>query len=915
MNSKKRLMLIDAHALAYRAYHAIPPLTSPSGEPTNASFGFMNMLLKALDGLSPDYVITTFDSGRTFRHEEYEEYKAHRAKMPDDLSPQIAHIKALAAALGIPCYTKEGYEADDLLGTLSKQASQKGLETIIVTGDSDTLQLVSEDVKVLTPRRSLGETKLYDVEAVKERYELEPEQLVDLKALMGDSSDNIPGVYGVGIKTATRLLKEYDSVEAVYEHLDQVEQTRFRNALEKGHDDAILSKRLVTIEREVDVDLNLEESAWGTFDRAEVMESLRELGFHSLVDRIPGEKRTDPGQLALFESVEAAADSQEMSTSERYAVVNSEKDLERLIEELVKTSRFALDTETTGLDVVDANLVGISVATSPGEAYYIPVGHEEKQEEQLPLELLRERLGPVLLHDSYKVFHNAKFDMIALERHGLPVKGPCIDTMIAAWLLNPSGRGIGLKEQAWQRLGIEMTPIEQLIQKGRQELTMAQVSIAEAAPYACADADMTLRLANVLEKELKEREQWDLFMEMEMPLIPVLVSMERHGVAVDPQALEAMSRRIEEQLEKLQEQIYEYAGHTFNVRSTQQLGDVLFEEMELPVIRRTKTGYSTAKDVLSELEDEHPIATLILEYRKLEKLRSTYVDTLPDLVNPSTGRIHTSYNQTGTSTGRLSSSDPNLQNIPVRTELGRHVRAAFVAPPKHMLLGCDYSQVELRLLAHFSRDPEMMAAFQRGEDIHATTAAAIHGVPLAEVTKEQRSLAKTINFGLMYGMSAYGLASRTGLSIEEARQFIETYFERFGQVEKYFEEILAFAREHGYVETVMGRRRYFPMLKATNEGNSRAQRAAERAAINMPIQGSAADILKIAMIHLYHLLREKQLKGRLILQIHDELILEVPEEELTRTRDLVVDTMENAYELDVPLKVDTAVGENWMEIK
>ncbi len=915
MNSKKRLMLIDAHALAYRAYHAIPPLTSPSGEPTNASFGFMNMLLKALDDLSPDYVITTFDSGRTFRHEEYEEYKAHRAKMPDDLSPQIAHIKALAAALGIPYYTKEGYEADDLLGTLSKQASQKGLETIIVTGDSDTLQLVSEDVKVLTPRRSLGETKLYDVEAVKERYELEPEQLVDLKALMGDSSDNIPGVYGVGIKTATRLLKEYDSVEAVYEHLDQVEQTRFRNALEKGHDDAILSKRLVTIEREVDVDLNLEESAWGTFDRAEVMESLRELGFHSLVDRIPGEKRTDPGQLALFESVEAAADSQEMSTSERYAVVNSEKDLERLIEELVKTSRFALDTETTGLDVVDANLVGISVATSPGEAYYIPVGHEEKQEEQLPLELLRERLGPVLLHDSYKVFHNAKFDMIALERHGLPVKGPCIDTMIAAWLLNPSGRGIGLKEQAWQRLGIEMTPIEQLIQKGRQELTMAQVSIAEAAPYACADADMTLRLANVLEKELKEREQWDLFMEMEMPLIPVLVSMERHGVAVDPQALEAMSRRIEEQLEKLQEQIYEYAGHTFNVRSTQQLGDVLFEEMELPVIRRTKTGYSTAKDVLSELEDEHPIATLILEYRKLEKLRSTYVDTLPDLVNPSTGRIHTSYNQTGTSTGRLSSSDPNLQNIPVRTELGRHVRAAFVAPPKHMLLGCDYSQVELRLLAHFSRDPEMMAAFQRGEDIHATTAAAIHGVPLAEVTKEQRSLAKTINFGLMYGMSAYGLASRTGLSIEEARQFIETYFERFGQVEKYFEEILAFAREHGYVETVMGRRRYFPMLKATNEGNSRAQRAAERAAINMPIQGSAADILKIAMIHLYHLLREKQLKGRLILQIHDELILEVPEEELTRTRDLVVDTMENAYELDVPLKVDTAVGENWMEIK
>ncbi|MFP3895955.1 MAG: DNA polymerase I [Anaerolineales bacterium] len=915
MNSKKRLMLIDTHALAYRAYHAIPPLTSPSGEPTNASFGFMNMLLKAINDLSPDYIVATFDSGRTFRHDEYEEYKAHRAKMPDDLSPQIEHIKALANALGIPCYTKEGFEADDLLGTLSKRATQEGLETIIVTGDSDTLQLVSKDVKVLTPRRSLGDTKLYDVEAVKGRYELEPEKLIDLKALMGDSSDNIPGVYGVGEKTATRLLKKYGSVEAVYEHLDQVEQTRFRNALEKGRDDAILSKRLVTIEREVDVDLNLKENEWGAFERAEVMELLRELGFHSLIDRIPGERKTDPGQLQLFESVEAAADSQKTSASERYAVVNSEKDLVRLIDKLEKTSRFALDTETTGLDVVDADLVGISVAISPGEAYYIPVGHEEKQGEQLPLDLLHKRLGPVLLNDNCKVFHNAKFDIIALERHGLPVKGPCIDTMIAAWLLNPSGHGIGLKEQAWQRLGIEMTPIEDLIKKGHRERTMAQVSITEAAPYACADADMTLRLANVLERELKEREQWDLFVEMEMPLIPVLVSMERHGVAVDPQALEAMSRRIEEQLKKLQEQIYQYAGHTFNVRSTQQLGKVLFEKMKLPIIRRTKTGYSTAKDVLSELKDEHPIIDAILEYRKLEKLRSTYIDILPDLVNPSTGRIHTSYNQTGTSTGRLSSSDPNLQNIPVRTELGRHVRAAFVAPPEHVLLGCDYSQVELRLLAHFSRDPEMMAAFRRGEDIHATTAAAIHGVCLAEVTTEQRSLAKTINFGLMYGMSAYGLASRTELSNDKARRFIETYFERFSQVKTYFDATLAFAHKHGYVETVMGRRRYFPTLKATDEGNSRAQRAAERAAINMPIQGSAADILKIAMIRLYHLLRERELKGRLILQIHDELILEVPEEELTRTRDLVVDTMENAYELDVPLKVDTAVGENWMEIK
>ena len=912
MSERKRLLLIDGHALAYRAYHAIPPLTSPSGEPTNATFGYANMLLKAIDDYQPDYVVATFDSGVTFRHQEYTEYKATRAEMPDDLRAQIDRIHELTKALGIPIHCVENYEADDLLGTLARQAEQQDLETIIVTGDGDTLQLVSERTKVLMPRRTFGDIQLYDAEAVRDRYELEPEQLIDYKALVGDSSDNIPGVRGVGDKTATRLLQTYGSLDAIYEHLDEISQTRFRNALAEGQDEALLSKHLVTIVRDVDVDLDLRTSRWGDFDRETVMDLLRELGFRTLVDRIPGGGNNSGQQLGLFGEMQ-----EEKPTSGDYRCIDTPEALSRLVARLQKADRFALDTETTSTDAMRADLVGISVAIEPGVAYYVPVGHDRSlaRGEQVSLAQVRDALAPVLADESIgKVMHNGKFDMVILARHGMPVRGPLYDTMVAAWLLSPSGRGIGLKEQAWQHLGVEMTGIEALIGSGRNQITMAQVSIAKVSDYAAADADMTLRLLDVLRHDLEERDQWGLFTEMEMPLIPVLVAMEMHGMVVDVSYLDTMSEIINDRLDELTAEIYRLAGHEFNIASTQQLGQVLFDELGLRVVRRTKTGYSTAQDVLETLAGEHEMIGLILEYRQYEKLRGTYVDALRGLIHPETGRVHTSFNQTATSTGRLSSSDPNLQNIPVRTELGRQVRRAFIAPEGHLLLGCDYSQVELRVLAHVSQDSEMLAAFRRDEDIHATTAAAIYGVALEEVTSEQRSTAKAINFGLMYGMSGFGLAKRTNLDIPQAEAFIQTYFQRFQKVKEYLDETIRQASEKGYVETLMGRRRYFPELRMPG-GNAQIRRAAERAAVNMPIQGSAADIIKLASIVLHQRLQERGLRAALLLQVHDELVLEVPEEELDETRDLVVETMSGAYALSVPLKVDVNVGKNWMEMK
>lgn len=908
---KGKLVLIDGHALAYRAYYALPSdLSTSKGELTNAVFGFTSMLLNVLSEEEPGYIAVAFDVGKSFRHEEYKAYKANRAKMPEDLAKQLERIHQVVGALGIPILELEGYEADDVLGALASQAKEEEMEVLIVTGDTDTFQLVDGSTKVLTSRRRFSDTVVYDEAGIRARYGLKPKQLIDFKALTGDRSDNIPGVKGIGKKTATKLLRRYGTLGEIYAHLDEVESTRFRNALEKGRQQALLSKRLATIVTDAPVELDLEDCHLGEFDREKVMELFRELEFRSLVDRLPPAKgQRPPQQLSMFEGEERQA-------LGNYNAVTDEGTLDELVAKLTHAKGLAFDVETTGTDPIAVDLVGISLTVKEGEGYYIPVGHKEGK--QLPLEYVLAKLKPILEDESIpKYTHNGKYDLTVLARYGLRVEGLAFDTMIAEWLINPASKNLGLKNLAWARLGVEMEPITDLIGTGKGQITMAQVPIEEAAPYACADVDMTYCLVKALEPELREKELWPLFTQVEMPLVPVLSEMEMKGVKLDVDYLMEMSSGLQGRLASLERQIQDMVGYPFNVNSTQQLSDALFVDLDLPAqgVPKTQTGYySTAAGVLKGLKDKHPVIDLILEHRELSKLKSTYVDALPLLVNERTGRIHTSYNQTGTVTGRVSSSDPNLQNIPIRTELGRQVRRAFVTAPSCLFLSADYSQVELRILAHISGDEGLLSAFRRGEDIHASTAAALYDVPLEAVGPGMRRLAKTVNFGVTYGMSGYGLAQRTGLSREEASRFIRDYFAKYPRVKKYVEETKRKARRQGYVETLLGRRRYFPEL-ASKKAHWRAKRAAEREAINMPIQGTAADILKIAMIHLHRAIRERDLRSRMILQVHDELVLEVPEDEAETAKPLVKSTMERAFELDAPLKVDMKVGRNWLEME
>jgi DNA polymerase-1 len=934
MSERKKLVLIDGHALAYRAFHALPPdLATSKGELTNAVYGFTSMLLNVLRDEKPDYIAVAFDVGKSFRHDEYKEYKAHRIKMPDEMRTQMARIQEILHAMSIPIIEMEGYEGDDVLGTLARQASQRGVETLIVTGDTDTFQLIDEHTRVLTSRRPFSDTIVYDQKGIQKRYGVKPHQLVDYKALVGDVSDNIPGVRGVGEKTAAKLLQRYGSVEGIYAHLDEVESSRFRKALEKGRQSAFLSKFLATIVTDAPVELDLEVCRVTEFDRDTVVELFRKLEFRTLLNRLPAEAKPEeerqgpPQQFAMFAEVEKV---EEKAVPTNYQIVADEGALEDLVTRLSKVPAIALDVETTSQDAMLADLVGIAVALREGEAYYIPVGHQlgarsmmhdarTGSGRQLPLEEVLTKLQPVFENPSIeKITHNGKYDLTVLLRHGAQVNGLLFDTMVAAWLLEPSRRGFGLKELAWAKLGVEMQPITDLIGKGKQQITMAQVPIASVAQYAGADVDMTLRLARLLEKELRDKVLWDLFEDVEMPLVPVLVEMEMTGVALDKEYLQELSEELQRRILALEREIQELVGYAFNVGSTQQLSDALFIRLGLSAhgIPKTKSGhYSTAASVLEKLQGQHPVIELVLEHRHLSKLKSTYADALSSLINPQTGRVHTSYNQTGTVTGRLSSSNPNLQNIPIRTEEGRRIRRAFIAQEGWRLLAADYSQVELRIMAHISGDEGLLAAFRRGEDIHASTAATIFEVPLDQVTREMRRVAKMINFGLSYGMSGYGLAQRTGLSQEEADRFIESYFANYPKVKVYMEQTKREASQQGYVETLLHRRRYFPELLSKGKAHASVRRAAEREAINMPIQGTAADIIKLAMIRLHRALKERGLKSRMILQVHDELVLEVPEAEMDDVIPIVREAMEGAFQLAIPLKVDLKVGRNWEEME
>ncbi len=915
---RSKLMLIDGHSLAYRAFHALPAdLTSPSGELTNASYGFTSMLLSVLALESPDYLIVCFDKGPSFRVGVYPDYKAHREKMPDEMRGQMVRIREIVTAFGLPIVELEDFEGDDLLGTLSREAGQQDLDVIIVTGDRDALQLVDDRVTVLTSGRRFSDTIYYTPDKVRERYGLEPGQLIDLKALVGDKSDNIPGVRGVGEKGATTMLQTHGTLDGVYEHIGEL-STRYQKALETGRDDAYLSQELGRIIRDAPVSLDLERAELTDgFDREMVLNLMHQLGFRTLVERIPGMRRpagrARGAQLSMFEE---AASTEAGPTLGDYHLVDTIAALETLCRRLSVAAAVAVDTETTGLDAVSADLVGISITDTEGEAWYIPV-LAPVGEKTLPADLVAQHLGPLLQDPgTTKVGHNLKYDMKVLARAGMPVGGTLFDTMVAEWVLNPDA-GLGLKIQAWTRLGVQMTEISELIGSGRSQITMAEVPVAKAMPYAAADADMTYRLWAQLVPELKEREQDDLFCNLEMPLLPVLAEMELTGIEVDKAWLLELSRELTVRLADLAASITQHAGQALNINSTQQLSKILFDRLGLPTrgIRKTKSGhYSTRASVLEGLRGKHPIVDDVLAYRELAKLKSTYVDALPDLVNPTTGRIHTSYNPTGTVTGRISSNNPNLQNIPIRSEEGRRIRRAFVAQRGWLLVGVDYSQVELRVMAHVSKDRGLIEAFERGEDIHATTAAAVYGVPLEAVSYEMRSTAKAVNFGLIYGQSAFGLAGQLGISVQDAGDFIARYFDRFPGVRAYMDQIQADAAEKGYVETLLKRRRYFPELQSGSRASSRSRQAAERMAMNTPIQGSAADIIKLAMIRMHARLKAEGLRSRMLLQVHDEVVLEVPEDELAAAIALAKETMENAVTLDVPLQVDVETGPNWMDM-
>ncbi len=971
----KKLILIDGHSLAYRAFYGLPlydrrgkvSFTNSRGEFTNAIYGFANMLIKAWTDEKPDYIAVAFDAGRTFRDDLYEPYKGTRMKMPDELAPQIDRIIQLVEAFDIPAVTAEGYEADDILGTLATRGAADGLDVLIVTGDTDAFQLIASRIRVMAPGRLWSDIAIWDEAAVRARYGLDPAQLIDFKALKGDTSDNIPGVRGIGEKTAQALLLAYGTVERTYDHLGEVTPDRARNALEAGRDMAALSKDLVTIRTAIPLDLAWEACAVHAYDRGKVEALFDDLEFRSIRNRLPAGGTvsgtgggaattsadqdaeggtasssrtasdipvvaTTPGaappippgqagaQMALFatEPATGGARPAKAPVSET-VVVDNPDELDALVATLRAAEVFAFDVETTSTDPLQAALVGIALAVREGEGYYVPLGHATG-EPQLPLEAVIDALKPILEDPARpKVGHNAKYDMAVLRLAGIEVRGLAFDTMLAEFLIDPSTR-LGLKALARSRLGVEMTEIAELIGTGRNQITMERVPIASAAPYAAADADVTLRLMTLQMPELDALGLRKLLDEVDLPLVPVLLDMELAGVLLDTDLLGRMSERLAARLGEIEAEIYRLVGHPFNINSPGQLGEVLFTELALraPGGRKTATGkVSVAADVLESMRGDHPVIDLVLEHRQLSKIKGTYLDALPKLVNPRTGRVHTSFNQTGAVSGRLASQDPNLQNIPIRTELGREVRQAFIVPAGWKMIAADYSQVELRIVAHICRDPGLREAFAAGADIHAATAARVLGIPQDAVTPDQRRFAKAINFGLLYGMGVQALAQQTGTKTKEAQAFIDAYFAGFPSVKAYIDETKRRAKEQGYVETLLGRRRYFPVLASeTRDARTKVlQAAAEREAINHPMQGTAADIIKIAMIRLHAALAAGGYRARLLLQVHDELILEAPEDEARAVAALVKAQMEAAYPLDPPLKVDVGVGRSWDEVK
>jgi DNA polymerase-1 len=925
----ERLFLVDGYALIYRAFFAMiaRPLTTRRGENTSAAWGVTNFLLRLLDKHRPDYLGWVHDVGESFRHQQYAGYKATRQKLGEELQQDfdrsVERIGQILDAFRVPVLGVEGYEADDVIGTLAERAAARGVEAVIVSGDKDFYQLIKPGIALLNPGRggpAAVEEQWVDTSNASERLGVPPARVVDYLALVGDSSDNIPGVKGVGEKTALELLGRYGDLDTILARAADIPGKRAREAVLQYADLARLSRDLVTIRRDAPVQLDLERLRVRAPDAARLTELFTELEFRSLIAKLEGFAApavagapTPPPPSPS--PAPAAAPTQVVDDPARLAAVIAECRRARLV---------ALDTETTGLDPMRAVLVGLSLAVAPDRSWYLPFAHVPpdgplaggEPPRNLP-PLASEALAPLraMLADPAvpKVGHNIEFDWVILRRAGADLAGVAYDSKLASWVLDPGRRSHALDELARERLGIELQTYDALVGKGRSERSFAEVPLADAARYCCADSEAVLRLEAAFRPELEDHRMLPLLETIEMPLVPVLVEMETTGVLIDRALLGEISRAFGRELAQLEIEIYRAAGGDFNINSTPQLRTVLFDKLQLPVLKRTKTGASTDYEVLEQLAAMgHEVPRLMIEYREVAKLRSTYVDALPGFVHPETGRVHTSFNQTGAATGRLSSSNPNLQNIPVRTPRGEAIRRAFVAPPGHLLLTADYSQIELRLLAHLSGDPAFVEAFERGGDIHRQTAAVIFGVPETEVTPEMRARAKTINFGTIYGQGPFALSRQLGITQDEAKTFIRQYFERFAGVRAWLDATVEEARRRGYVETLFGRRRYVPELK---DKNFNIRSLGERLATNSPLQGSAADLIKIAMIRIHAALRAAGLATRMVLQVHDELVFELPEAERAVAADVVKREMERVTVLRVPLVVSIGAGRNWVDAK
>ncbi|MFT5207412.1 MAG: DNA polymerase-1 [Candidatus Omnitrophota bacterium] len=889
------IYLIDGHAIAYRAYFAygVPDMQNSKGFPTKIPYGFTQVIRKLLNDYVPDGLIVTFDTGApTFRHEQYAEYKANRDETPDDLILQMPVVKDIVKAYGIPIFEKDGFEADDLMGTLSTRLAAKGHDVTIVTSDKDACQLVTERVKLMDPRKGYA---VLGIDEVKLKLGVNPNQVIDYLALVGDSSDNIPGVPGIGPKNASQLLNEYGSMQGLYERVSELKPSAKKESLINNAKQADLSYQLATIDCDVDIDICEKELLVSEPNVEQLTQIFTELEFNNFLKTLP------------------ATESKKENSLQKYELISKKTQWRKLLATLKKQKSFAFDFETTSVNPMLAEPVGISFSFKDHEAAFVLFDNHVSKKSELSCDVVLGELK-TLFEDSKvsKLGQNIKYEMLILKCRGIELRGIGNDTMVASYLLNPAKPNHNLNDLALEHLNEKLTSITELIGKGQKEITMDQVDVSQLYPYGCQDSDVVWRLSKVLRTKIAAAGLTPLLDDMEIPLIHVLAQMEFNGIAIDVPYLDGLSKKMDTELGKLTKEIYKIADCEFNIRSPKQLAEVLFDKLGLPVIRKTKTGPSTDADVLSQLISEHELPAYIVNYRETAKLKSTYVDTMPLMVNPNTKRIHSSFNQTVAATGRLSSSDPNLQNIPIRSQAGRQIRKAFKAGKGNALLCADYSQIELRVLAHFSKDEHLQTAFKNREDIHTYTASLIFGEDIKNISPQMRNEAKTVNFGVLYGMSPFGLSKSLHISQLAAKDFIDAYFDRYPKVRQYLDATIEYAKEFGFVETVCKRRRYIPDILSPN---GRMRQFSERTAINAPIQGTASDLIKIAMVKIHQRLVKKKQFNRLLIQVHDELVFELPQSEVAEFGLMVRNEMEGAVALDVPIEVTLKTGVNWLDLE